>query len=293
MAVAGEDSDGTSYNSVGEMWKKELGGSEGREKWYAKATDHWLEQEASVDGVLGGYSETNGPDLRESKRFITLLKKTPSPPGNGRALDCGAGIGRVTKGLLLDCFKEVDLVEPCAKLLDVARADLKGLPAGKFMNASLQDFDLDEALYDVIWAQWVLLYLTDDDLVRFLRRCQKGLREGGMICVKENVVLTGKWTIDRDDNSIMRTDKHYQEIFQRAGLKIVRDMRQTCWPTDLYPVKMYALQPDAALADTAAATEAAAEAGPSPNRKRGSVAAPMKDAAQQQPVRKRPASAQS
>lgn len=30
--------------------------------------------------------------------------------------------------------------------------------------------------YDVIWAQWVLLYLTDEDLVSFLQRCKKGLR---------------------------------------------------------------------------------------------------------------------
>ena len=32
------------------------------------------------------------------------------------------------------------------------------------------------ARYDVIWAQWVLLYLTDEDLVAFLQRCKKGLR---------------------------------------------------------------------------------------------------------------------
>ena len=37
-----------------------------------------------------------------------------------RALDCGAGIGRITKRLLLPIFKEVDMVELNQKCLDQA-----------------------------------------------------------------------------------------------------------------------------------------------------------------------------
>ena len=40
--------------------------------------------------------------------------------------DCGAGVGRVTKGLLSDLFDEIDLVEPSEHLLDAARKSLKG-----------------------------------------------------------------------------------------------------------------------------------------------------------------------
>ncbi len=38
-------------------------------------------------------------------------------PGNGRALDCGAGIGRITKYLLQRHFLRVDLVEQNPKFL--------------------------------------------------------------------------------------------------------------------------------------------------------------------------------
>ena len=42
---------------------------------------------------------------------------------NDRALDCGAGIGRVAKHLLIPRFKEIDLIEPSKAQLDQARVD--------------------------------------------------------------------------------------------------------------------------------------------------------------------------
>ena len=47
--------------------------------------------------------------------------------------------------------------------------------------SSILDFESDAMWrrYDTIWAQWVLLYLTDDDLVLFLERCKKGLTRRG------------------------------------------------------------------------------------------------------------------
>lgn len=42
----------------------------------------------------------------------------------GRALDCGAGIGRVSKRLLLPIFSEVDLVELNSDFLDQAKTYL-------------------------------------------------------------------------------------------------------------------------------------------------------------------------
>jgi len=42
----------------------------------------------------------------------------------GRALDCGAGIGRVSKLVLLPLFKEVDLLEQNPAFLDKAKTYL-------------------------------------------------------------------------------------------------------------------------------------------------------------------------
>ena len=93
-------------------------------------------------------------------------------------LDCGAGIGRISKHLFLPLFDRVDLVELNPHFLDQARKEFAALPAGSKLDrcfaAGLQDFTPNPGEYDVIWSQWVLGHLTDDHLVDFFRRCQRG-----------------------------------------------------------------------------------------------------------------------
>lgn len=57
------------------------------------------------------------------KLFNLFQLKTP--PSRTYALDCGAGIGRITKNLLLNYFKHVDLVEQNSKFVEVAKTCLK------------------------------------------------------------------------------------------------------------------------------------------------------------------------
>ena len=67
------------------------------------------------------------------------------------------------------------------------------------------------------------MYLTDADLLEFCIKTRQnltttselsenGLPKSGFLFVKENV-HKGKFIIDREDNSIMRTVKHFDAIF--------------------------------------------------------------------------------
>lgn len=100
-------------------------------------------------------------------------------------------------------FKKVDLVEQNDKFLARARTELEGNGVThRYLASALQDFKFD-AKYDVIWVQWVLLYLTDTDLIEFLRRCKTALSENGVIVVKENCTDKG-FVLDVSDCSITR-----------------------------------------------------------------------------------------
>ena len=59
--------------------------------------------------MLGGYGQVHYTDIDTSAGFIDQYK---DKFGHGRALDCGAGMGRVTKNLLLPRFAKVDMIEP-------------------------------------------------------------------------------------------------------------------------------------------------------------------------------------
>jgi len=162
-----------------------------------------------------------------------------------RAVDCGAGIGRITSGLLLSIASQVDIVEPIAKFTE----KLKDVPGvGKIFNVGLEEWDPasgGEEKYDLIWNQWCLGHLTDEQLVAYLRRCMEAVVPGGkgLVIVKENIAVGGRDVFDKEDSSVTRTDDKFREIFQEVGLKIRKTELQRGFPTHLYPVRMYALVP--------------------------------------------------
>ena len=160
-----------------------------------------------------------------------------------RALDCGAGIGRITKRLLLPIFKEVDMVELNQKFLDQAPGFI-GEESSRVKSrfcSGLQDFTPKERHYDVIWCQWVLGHLKDDDLVQFFQRCKKGLSENGLIFVKENVTSEDR-EFDSEDSSYTRSLSDLRTLMKKAGLEIISDKKQKGFPKAIYNVYMFALQ---------------------------------------------------
>ncbi|KAI0798013.1 methyltransferase domain-containing protein [Abortiporus biennis] len=89
--------------------------------------DYWNQQSADYNGVLGGFG--NGslprvdalgsrqfllylrPDLCQVESALRLLKPTP-PSHRIRAVDVGAGVGRVTSDVLLNLVSDIVLLEP-------------------------------------------------------------------------------------------------------------------------------------------------------------------------------------
>lgn len=219
--------------------------------WYSCAKQFWDDESTcslNENGVLGGYAEVSEADIFDSTQFLKYVKENLRPQcGSKVAVDCGAGIGRVTKYLLLPNFEKVDLVEQSVRLLEhVPRyiGETETERIGTSFCVALQDFQPTQNSYDVIWIQWVLLYLTDIDLVNFLQRCQSALKPHGWICVKENVILDKEqpFVLDKSDLSLTRCDAYYKSIFKQAGLRLLFEQRQMEFPAELFPVKMYALE---------------------------------------------------
>ena len=90
--------------------------------------------------------------------------------------------------------------------------------------------------------QWVLCYLTDDDLVEFLIKCRQNLSSNGLIVAKENV-SEGVSYLDKSDNSVARTRAEFEDIFKRAGLSIEKNGVQQGLPEGLMEVRMWVLKP--------------------------------------------------
>lgn len=156
------------------------------------ALAYWSSISADNEGMLGGYPQVSRIDIQGSSNFLAKLQRldhasstsssaststatskrkledsdsAPDPgktgiPGVGgrgkrvyeRAADCGAGIGRITMGLLVHHAKVVDVVEPVKKFTDALvaaapaamRKDAAGEvvgTVGRIYNLGLEDWD--------------------------------------------------------------------------------------------------------------------------------------------------------
>ncbi|KAF9274002.1 hypothetical protein BGZ68_001005, partial [Mortierella alpina] len=129
--------------------------------WYTDAEKYWDTVPATINGMLGGLGQLARPDA-----------KLPLPgSGPSHVLDCGAGIGRVTKQVLIKAFDHVDLVENSAAFVKQAkeeylRSEIESGKVGEVRCSGLQNVQFEgtswEGRFDVIWCQWVLGHLTED-----------------------------------------------------------------------------------------------------------------------------------
>ncbi|KAK2039531.1 hypothetical protein LZ31DRAFT_558728 [Colletotrichum somersetense] len=209
----------------------------------ADGRSYWQGVDADVNGMLGGFPYISKVDLQGSRNFLAKLgigSKSGLRPVS-RALEGGAGIGRITEGFLLDVAEQVDVVEPIAKFT----AALQEKPGvGSVFNTGLEEWrPLEGTAYDLVWNQWCLGHLTDDQLVDYMRRCKQVVApKDGLIIVKENLSTSGVDLFDDVDSSVTRVDDKFRALFEKAGLRLIKTELQRGFPKELFPVRMYALK---------------------------------------------------
>ncbi|CRK11124.1 hypothetical protein BN1723_009260 [Verticillium longisporum] len=223
---------------------------------YDQALKYWGDVSADDCGMLGGvpkwkgYANINKVDLHGSRSFLAKLGIGEK---NGRqivenALEGGAGIGRVTEGLLLHVAREVDIIEPIFKFT----LALHGKPGIRSIeNISMSAWRPDPLVsYGLVWIQWCLGYLTDEEVLEHLGHCKSALKSpNGLIVIKENISTSGQDIYDDEDGGVTRGDAKFRKLFKEAGLRIVKvEIQKGMSPANaekLFPVKMYGLKPEA------------------------------------------------
>lgn len=226
---------------------------ENKSAWYELTKDYWNKSESNSKGMLGGNTKVNSIDISFSMNLLEdyISKKFFKPSS---VLEIGAGIGRVTKNLLINYFTDITLVEQSKPFIDKAKETLEKSKSESvkinYIAEPMQSIfenehffgENSEPRFSAIWIQWCIENLDDDDLTKLLTKCKQLLLPKGMIFIKENVVEDNEEVKINDiDFSRVRNDKLYKEIFKAAGLRLFKHIRHPDWPEDLMSVSFYVL----------------------------------------------------
>lgn len=189
-SIKGMDDAGRFYSSHQELLTTQ---SDRKDEFYHAKASYW---------ESGGYGSTtddeamigDGGGIQDGEESLAFLDQLASFMSNsnsksdnknnalpnrmhfGQAVDLGAGVGRVTKLVLLKRFGEVRLVEADEGWSKRSKVYLGRKRAGRcsFVNQRLDDLT-DEDIRnwgspaDLMWVQWTLQYMIDKDVVECLK----------------------------------------------------------------------------------------------------------------------------
>ena len=213
---------------------------ENKKDWYKKREEHWSSLEPNLKSVLGGYEDSQLPDVKCSCELLNglILTKQLNPIS---CLDCAAGIGRVTEHVLSNFFKEIDLFEKNKLFIEKCKIKFSDNDKIKnIYNSSLEN-------------------LEDEDLIPFLKKCYENINDNGIIIVKENLYNINEddpeenednnkkkennyeYKYSNLDYSKQRPDAFYINLFLECKFKIKLHFLNPNWPESLMPLCVYVL----------------------------------------------------
>jgi ubiquinone/menaquinone biosynthesis C-methylase UbiE len=120
-------------------------------------------------------------EIEERAEIFALL-----PEFNGKTiLDMGAGVGRFTTKFAKKAGKvyAVDLLEHA---LNKNKKRNKNFNNIEYICSDALDIFLPENSCDIIFSSWLLMYLSENEIDQFLKKCRSWLTPGGQIFFKES-----------------------------------------------------------------------------------------------------------
>ncbi|CAJ1058480.1 phosphoethanolamine methyltransferase isoform X1, partial [Xyrichtys novacula] len=145
-------------------------------------TEFWKEHSkgATVEEMM---LDSRAKELTQHE-LPEILAMLPSLEGC-KVLELGAGIGRYTSHLLTRAA-HVTAVDFMDSFVERNRQDNGHHSNATFMQADVTKMDVPKNSFDFIFSNWLLMYLTDEELNAFIKKTLGWLRPGGFLFFRES-----------------------------------------------------------------------------------------------------------
>uniref|UniRef100_A0A8C1WI77 phosphoethanolamine N-methyltransferase n=1 Tax=Cyprinus carpio TaxID=7962 RepID=A0A8C1WI77_CYPCA len=145
-------------------------------------TKFWKEHSkfATVEEMM---LDSNAQELTQHE-LPEILSLLPSLAGSD-VLELGAGIGRYTRHLI-GRARHVTAVDFMEKFVEKNRKDNSHLGNAEFIQADVTKLDFAKHSFDVVFSNWLLMYLSDQELKSLADKFLMWLRPGGHLFFRES-----------------------------------------------------------------------------------------------------------
>ncbi|KAB1212292.1 Phosphoethanolamine N-methyltransferase 1 [Morella rubra] len=178
---------------------------------------YWIEH--SVDLTVEAMmldSQASDLDKEERPEVLSLL-----PPYEGKSvLELGAGIGRFTGELAQKAGQvlALDFIESVIKKNENINGHYKNV---KFICADVtsEDLKISEESVDLIFSNWLLMYLSDKEVEDLAERMVKWLKVGGYIFFRESCFHQSGDSKRKYNPTHYREPRFYTKVFKECQLR--------------------------------------------------------------------------
>lgn len=211
--------------------------------------NYWCEhsKELTLEGMMLD-SRAEDLDKEDRPEVLSML-----PPYNGKnVLELGAGIGRFTGELAKEAghLLAVDFIDSVIKKNETQNGHLKNVTF-KCADVTSSDLKIDDGSMDLIFSNWLLMYLSDKEVRNVAEKMIKWLKVGGFIFFRESCFHQSGDSKRRANPTHYREPRFYTKLFKecheadgegnsfeltlltckciRAYVKNKKNQNQICW----------------------------------------------------------------
>ncbi|KAM6568127.1 hypothetical protein CsatB_016112 [Cannabis sativa] len=176
-------------------------------------------------------SKASDLDKEERPEVLSLL-----PPYDGKSVvELGAGIGRFTGELAQKAGQLIalDFIEDVIRKNEKMNGHYKNV---KFMCADVMspDLNISDESVDLIFSNWLLMYLSDQEVEKLAERMVKWLKVGGFIFFRESCFHRSGDSKRKYNPTHYREPRFYTKVFKECHTK---DESGNCYELSLVGCK--------------------------------------------------------
>ncbi|KAK2890777.1 hypothetical protein Q8A67_013420 [Cirrhinus molitorella] len=183
--------------------------------------------------------DSNAQELTQHE-LPEILSMLPSLTGSD-VLELGAGIGRYTRHLIGKA-RHVTAVDFMEKFVEKNRKDNSHLGKAEFIQADVTKLDFPKHSFDVIFSNWLLMYLSDQELKSLAEKFLTWLRPDGYLFFREscfyqsapayyNHLMMTSFLLDESDK-MEKKCYGFDMVFNKTVhtyVKMKNHLNQLCW----------------------------------------------------------------